>query len=175
MPEWVRKLFLYYIPKILLMERPDHEERWKKKEITPPPSYQNTPETRRVPLNMTSDLLELTEIHHPHCKLNPPLDRGNGIDDGEEAFRMTPDLYKATEAVRFIYKHLKTEEDYETVRMGYTFEVLSLIYNIAINIIVLLKIPTVAILSSLYQLGMMVLVTQAFTHTNTHIYTHVNL
>ncbi|XP_046582370.1 acetylcholine receptor subunit beta-like 1 isoform X1 [Haliotis rubra] len=115
MPDWVRKIFLYYIPKILLMERPDHDERWKKKEITPPPSYQNTPETRRVPLNMTSDLLELTEIHHPHCKLNPPLDRGNGIDDGEEAFRMTPDLYKATEAVRFIYKHLKTEEDYETV------------------------------------------------------------
>lgn len=165
MPYWVRVVFLNHLPRYLFMKRPDHDERWQQKPFTPPPSYHTTPEARRVNLNLRSsnDLLELTEIHHPHCKLNTSSastasssahktnsrDSGNGhshVAGGREAshghghghghghayrrtfgkprvdsdsrdsdFRMTPEVYRATEAVQFIYQHLKAEEDYSTV------------------------------------------------------------
>ena len=36
-------------------------------------------------------------------------------DSRDSDFRMTPEVYRATEAVQFIYQHLKAEEDYSTV------------------------------------------------------------
>lgn len=207
-----------------------------------PPSFPSTPETRRLNVNMkihgntntpsaammmtsttlpqsrggNNDLLELTEVHHPHCKLNMPgansnptntntntSTNTNTINTGGSAinhnkdptrhsshtshsssmgshhhhqhqpppsyatcsphsshsahspyssnrishptsqpsshqqgsylprltpvqqdstdssinnqFQMTPELHKTIEAVKFIYHHLKTEEEYETV------------------------------------------------------------
>ncbi|ESP01300.1 hypothetical protein LOTGIDRAFT_112016 [Lottia gigantea] len=122
MPDWVRIVFLKYMPIFLFMKRPDHDERWKKKSFSPPPSYQPTPETRRVNLNMrTSELMELTEMHHPHCRLNTKLNsmerptQGNSDEHDNKVINMTPELFRATEAVRFIYQHLRTEEDYETI------------------------------------------------------------
>ncbi|KAK6179887.1 hypothetical protein SNE40_012140 [Patella caerulea] len=121
MPQWIRIVFLKYMPMFLLMKRPDHDERWQKKNFSPPPSYQPTPETRRVNLNMrSSELMELTEMHHPHCRLNTRMNSLERPTNGEggssdKYIKMTPELYRATEAVRFIYQHLRTEEDYETV------------------------------------------------------------
>ncbi|KAL8602197.1 hypothetical protein ACOMHN_022711 [Nucella lapillus] len=171
MPYWVRVVFLNYLPRYLFMKRPDHDQRWQPKPFTPPPSYHTTPEARRINLNLRSsnDLLELTEFHHPHCKLNtstastasgagiptsktnchdatghasapthaPPESSsmqgpgsgssstqayrrtyGKSRDDSgsrDSEFRMTPEVYRATEAVQFIYHHLKAEEEYSTV------------------------------------------------------------
>lgn len=189
MPYWVRVVFLNHLPRYLFMKRPDHDERWKpRKPFTPPPSYHTTPETRRVNLNLRTpnDLLELTELHHPHCKLHTsasvassaassshgggggssaanktncrdpsqghaqhhptvpeasshgpgpgpgPGPHGHATthafrrtyggsrdnSDSRESqaeFRMTPEVYRATEAVQFIYHHLKSEEEYSTV------------------------------------------------------------
>ncbi|XP_076444121.1 acetylcholine receptor subunit beta-like 1 [Babylonia areolata] len=164
MPYWVRVVFLNYLPRYLFMKRPGHEERWQPKPFTPPPSYHTTPEPRRVNLNLrtSNDLLELTEIHHPHCKLNTsacstptstshktnyrdPLEAGSSqlpgtrdmssrghahshayrrtysksrsgdSDSRDSEFRMTPEVYRATEAVQFIYHHLKAEEEYSAV------------------------------------------------------------
>lgn len=167
MPYWVRVVFLNHLPRYLFMKRPDHDERWQPKPFTPPPSYHTTPESRRVNLNLrtSNDLLELTEIHHPHCKLNtsssstsasagktncrdPSHTHGHSAAGGHEAgthaghapsthayrrtfgksrgdsdsrdseFRMTPEIYRATEAVQFIYHHLKAEEEYSTVSIA---------------------------------------------------------
>jgi nicotinic acetylcholine receptor len=183
MPYWVRVVFLNHLPRYLFMKRPDHDERWKpRKPFTPPPSYHTTPEARRVNINLratSNDLLELTEMHHPHCKLNattssvssagsghvgsrsnsrdpshghgppPPPQRpttlpeagqgpfghsstqafrrtygrsrdDSGSRDSQPEFRMTPEVYRATEAVQFIYHHLKAEEEYSMVRRLYT-------------------------------------------------------
>ncbi|XP_076465102.1 acetylcholine receptor subunit beta-like 1 isoform X2 [Babylonia areolata] len=186
MPYWVRVVFLNHLPRYLFMKRPDHEQRWQPKPFTPPPSYNATPvESRRVniPLRSSNDLMELTEFHHQHCKLNTsasttasgtgggggpppppppphpaaktnchdtaglhqgpesssPLPGGAGSGAGsgtatmqayrrtlgksrddsggsrDSEFRMTPEIYRATEAVQFIYHHLKAEEEYTTV------------------------------------------------------------
>ena len=113
-------MFLKHLPKYLFMKRPDHDERWQKKTFAPPPSYHTTPETRRVNMNIhDTNLLELTEVHHPHCRLGPKLDHSKSTDSEgvEKPFKMTPELYRATEAVRFVYQHLKTEEEYDDVRL----------------------------------------------------------
>ncbi|CAL1529245.1 unnamed protein product [Lymnaea stagnalis] len=142
MPHWVRVLFLRELPRYLFIKRPDHMNRWEGKTFTPPPSFHSTPEPRRVNVNLgrDNDFLELTEVHHPHCKLSSVAHnhkeclRAQGSSgsstgaekssrsvplsgDGEESmqFTMTPELHKTVEAVKFIYQHLKNEEEYETV------------------------------------------------------------
>ncbi|GAB1606055.1 acetylcholine receptor subunit beta-like 1 [Argonauta hians] len=123
MPTWIRVVFLYYLPKILFMERPDHDERWQNKKKSPPQveevtvpeqprQYSSSMATRRA------DLLELHEIHHPNCKLNsksPSSDYVRREADNVEHFSMTPHIIRASEAVKFITQHLKNEDEYESV------------------------------------------------------------
>ncbi|KAH9499310.1 Acetylcholine receptor subunit beta-like 1 [Bulinus truncatus] len=155
MPYWVRVVFLRELPRFLFIKRPDHMQRWQEKTFTPPPSFFSTPEPRRVniPFGRSNDLLELREVHHPHCRLssfNHKEERGGGqgsssssrgVGDpynsrpaqvpedyirggmgeggggGSESleFRMTPEIHKTVEAVKFIYLHLKQEKEYETM------------------------------------------------------------
>ncbi|XP_059163297.1 neuronal acetylcholine receptor subunit beta-4-like isoform X2 [Physella acuta] len=58
MPKWVCWLFLYKLPKYLLMERPDHDNRWQEKSCAPPPSYPNTPQIPRANVFFTPPVIE---------------------------------------------------------------------------------------------------------------------
>lgn len=148
MPRWVRVVFLRELPKYLFMKRPDHDERWEGSSGSAPPSFPSTPENRgssvlnptlqktTLPANARNgdndDLLELDEVHHPHCRLNSekteskvfssvhsdgsrPSPQQTHLTTDAPQMEMTPELYKTIEAVRFIYTHLKTEEEYDTV------------------------------------------------------------
>ena len=121
MPKWVRVLFLNYLPRILFMKRPNHNERWAKKTYTRNnnPNQQQDREIRQFAVNARSDLLELSEIHHPNCKMNrkSSADRAKSDADAasETGFHLTPETHKAIEAVRFIAAHLKNEDDYAEV------------------------------------------------------------
>lgn len=121
MPNWVRVVFLYYLPKFLFMERPDHDERWQKKSKTPPQVEEvANPEQPRYysAAARRADLLELHEIHHPNCKLNPKSTSTEYLrrePDGADHFTVSPHIIRASEAVKFITQHLKNEDEYETV------------------------------------------------------------
>ncbi|CAI9731353.1 acetylcholine receptor subunit beta-like 1 isoform X2 [Octopus vulgaris] len=122
MPTWIRVVFLYYLPKILFMERPDHDDRWQSKKKSQPQVEEVTvPEQPRhysAAAARRADLLELHEIHHPNCKLNSKSTSTDYIrrePDNVEQFSMTPHIIRASEAVKFITQHLKNEDEYESV------------------------------------------------------------
>lgn len=136
MPHWVRVVFLKELPKYLLMTRPDHDRKWQDTS-TPAPSIQSTPETRRVNLIFSRNLNEFSEIHGPHCQLNStaslehhysnthnrPVPGGSLMEESShqdsedtvEMMMMTPELRKTVDCVKFMYEHLKREQEYETV------------------------------------------------------------
>ena len=95
MPNWVRLIFLNWIPRFLLMKRPDHDERWRRKPAednsgmptpdlrqrrrvgTLDPDLTNAPNV--VPRYKASDMIQsldggslehFIESHRPNCRLN---------------------------------------------------------------------------------------------------------
>ena len=129
MSRWVRVVFLNYLPKLLFMRRPNHDDRWTEKAYSrvahgrgPVPPADGVQQIRQqYSTNARSDI-ELAEMHPTNCRVHtnsagdsrPEQDAAGG---GAEAagFRMTPETHKAIEAVRFIAAHLKNEDDYAEV------------------------------------------------------------
>jgi nicotinic acetylcholine receptor len=135
MPFWVRYVFLNHLPRLLFMERPDHEMRWRPRKeeqdtyfTTPTRLHSQTPDiTQTIPLTSDfsetyeyTDSLELPEIHrHQRCRLTvspvrEPRPRVTTYDDSAN-MHLSPDIVKAAEALRFISKHLRNEDEYNTV------------------------------------------------------------
>lgn len=71
------------------------------------------------------EVMELSDLHHPNCKINRKLNSGElgGIGDRRESessdsIILSPEASKATEAVEFIAEHLKNEDSYIQVGEG---------------------------------------------------------
>ena len=142
MPRWVRVIFLRELPKYLLMKRPDHEERWEGRPIkSRSSSFHFTPQVMRPYLvagmespdlhgtrSDNDDVFEQTAIrlNHrtPDSRRNSRFPSGLPVTRPEDAdiadsrqMTITPELHKTIEAVKFIYQHLQTEEEYDTVSL----------------------------------------------------------
>lgn len=81
--------------------------------------------------------MELSDLHHPNCKINRKLNSdlgvgvGVGVGVGSESCRresessdsilLSPEASKATEAVEFIAEHLRNEDLYIQVRAASGF------------------------------------------------------
>ena len=117
MPHWVRLIFLNYLPRILLMTRPNHMQRWAKKSFNTESSKIASGMTGGFPSSRT-DLLELSDLHTASTtEGNVPREPRTEPEgsSGISSFQLTPEIFKATESVRFIAAHLKNEDDYEEV------------------------------------------------------------
>ena len=119
MPKWVRIVFLNYLPRILFMARPNHMDRWAKKPYTRD-THNGGGDVGQFTSGRT-DLLELSDMHYPNCTSHrkPQNEHARTEPEGspDVGFHMTPEIHKATEAVRFIAAHLKNEDDYSEVRI----------------------------------------------------------
>ncbi|KAL7640430.1 UNVERIFIED_CONTAM: hypothetical protein RMT77_008705 [Armadillidium vulgare] len=119
MPNWIQVIFLKHLPVILFMKRPRKTRlHWMNETpagITSQTHY-GSPELSKHLSKSKMDIMELSDLHHPHCKIN----RKNSFDreiprresDGSDSLFMTPEAYKATEAVEFIAEHLRNEDEY---------------------------------------------------------------
>ena len=136
MPHIIRKVFLKYLPMMMLMRRPKKTRlRWMM-EIPnvklPPPIYSGHPSEIPNYLSTSVDkskfeIIELSDLHHPNCKINRTvescdivrIDSDRIIDrrgsDRSDSVLLSAETSKATEAVEFIAEHLRNEDLYMQV------------------------------------------------------------
>ncbi|XP_045216592.2 acetylcholine receptor subunit beta-like 1 [Mercenaria mercenaria] len=142
MPYWIRLVFLNFLPRVMFMKRPDHDQRWNDtsddKEDTQPKRHVNRdPDLTRITTqNCVSQgqnielsqglgagqIENLIETHHANCRLNAT---SQGDDDPtpttETSFMnrslipVSREIYNAAESVKFIHRHLKKDDEYHTV------------------------------------------------------------
>ncbi|KAG8042138.1 hypothetical protein G9C98_000129, partial [Cotesia typhae] len=76
MPQMIRKIFLKYLPMMLMMRRPKKTRlRWMMEipNVTLPTSTYSGSPTENLPGGMTKakmEIMELSDLHHPNCKIN---------------------------------------------------------------------------------------------------------
>lgn len=68
------------------------------------------------------EVMELSDLHHPNCKINRKMNSDLGVGVGPDSCRresessdsilLSPEASKATEAVEFIAEHLRNEDLY---------------------------------------------------------------
>ena len=190
MPNWIRVVFLKYLPILLLMKRPKKTRlRWMMEPpaggygsygnfggvpsttsmgmsmgggglstsssgLAPPPPPPPPPPPL-LPYSATSGgvgkmvVMELADLHHPDCRMSRQNSEQRERDrehhdphccerlhasssnedlninersrdmDQPETLLLTPEAYKATEAVEFIAEHLRNEDEYTQVRLTF--------------------------------------------------------
>lgn len=166
MPNWIRVVFIKYLPIFLFMRRPKKTRlRWMMEmqgqstrrlpppttagydsppprmgapplpsHFSPPPPelpkhLSRGPSREHIPEQMKNkiEVMELSDLHTPTCKLHasqsfeehsPLADRRNS--DVSDIF-LSPEAYKATQAVEFIAEHLRNEDEYVQIREDWKF------------------------------------------------------
>lgn len=77
------------------------------------------------------EVMELSDLHHPNCKINRKMNCGGELGVGDSCRResessdsilLSPEASKATEAVEFIAEHLRNEDLYIQVSSKKEFE-----------------------------------------------------
>ena len=136
MPYWVRVVFLNYLPRILFMERPDHMTRWQPasdndseadkfqahsaRYISPrgPDVTYSTPSRGRRHTN-DEESTEMSDMHRVHARSgldsHPEMNPRVTIYQDSQMLQMSSEVVKAADALRFISRHLKNEDEYDTV------------------------------------------------------------
>ncbi|KAL4227494.1 Neuronal acetylcholine receptor subunit [Mactra antiquata] len=131
MPYWVRLVFLNHLPRLLFMERPDHNTRWQPPKddeeeesacLSPLRLSSHVPDvtqTTQITSEQYNETLDMPETHRQRCRLgvSPIRERQPRVTtyDDSAFMHLSPDIIKASEALRFITRHLKNEDEYNTV------------------------------------------------------------
>lgn len=165
MPNWIRVVFIKYLPIFLFMRRPKKTRlRWmmemqgqSTRRLPPPTPGYDSPERRmpappipghfsppppelpkhlsrgpsreHLPEQMKNkiEVMELSDMHNPTCKLHASQSfedhspvRERRTSDVSDIF-LSPEAYKATQAVEFIAEHLRNEDEYVQIREDWKF------------------------------------------------------
>lgn len=132
MPNWIRAVFLKYLPALLLMRRPKKTRlRWMMDMPSmgvhyhpchqQPQTTRQPPDTFRQEPDFPDPVPEPPAArHHPDCHVNHGTRHSeDGSDTGSpkdeesiDSLFLTPEAYRATEAIEFIAEHLRSEDEY---------------------------------------------------------------
>lgn len=84
--------------------------------------------------------MELSDLHHPNCKINRKINSDISVGVGADSCRresessdsilLSPEASKATEAVEFIAEHLRNEDLYIQVSQISIYHINFLIFNL---------------------------------------------
>ncbi|CRK89854.1 CLUMA_CG003376, isoform A [Clunio marinus] len=146
MPMWIRSVFLHYLPAMLLMKRPRKTRlRWMMEmpggpglSVPPHPSHPSYGSPTEMPKHISSigankskmEVMELSDLHHPNCKMNRKINSGGGDlgaehcrreSESSDSILLSPEASKATEAVEFIAEHLRNEDLYIQTREDWKY------------------------------------------------------
>ena len=131
MPAIVRRLFLYWLPRLLLIRRPMYRLRAGRKPYSRPRPLEET----GYPVSgqeMTSNIGERARAIAAYTG-EPEVRRRWREDDVENrssSLLNDKELHRALEAVNFVAVHLKNDDEYAEVSDGQLLEIPSLIcYN----------------------------------------------
>jgi len=172
MPNWIRVVFIKYLPIFLFMRRPKKTRlRWMMEmqgqtgrrppaptagydtperrhphgshpdmrgnmpgHFSPPPPelpkhLSRGPSREHIPEQMKNkiEVMELSDLHNPTCKLHASQSfedhspvRERRSSDVSDIF-LSPEAYKATQAVEFIAEHLRNEDEYVQIREDWKY------------------------------------------------------
>jgi len=150
MPRWIRLVLLNWLPRLLRMKRPDHYKRWRgkdnRKDVSNNPDLTHSTTLPKVPPSRIGNIAQsiggsrlesMIETHSPNCRLRQP----SGLNSAESSFmenvnadapkiQIAPEIYKAAEAITFIQKHQKKDDEYHTVSILYFFMYHSLLVRL---------------------------------------------
>lgn len=142
MPMWIRSVFLHYLPAMLLMKRPRKTRlRWMMEMpgmSVPPHPHPSYGSPAEIPKHISAigtkqskmEVMELSDLHHPNCKINRKVNCGSDLGGGDPCRResessdsilLSPEASKATEAVEFIAEHLRNEDLYIQTREDWKY------------------------------------------------------
>lgn len=110
MPHWIHVVFLYYLPKVLLMTRPNHDTRWKGRSLNDllqePRSQNLDPSMQRTP-GQEHQRFGFQEAS------NFSIPENNETLSSFDVFG--EDFQRASEALKFIRQHTLKHDHYESV------------------------------------------------------------
>lgn len=123
MSDWIKLIFLNYLPSILMMKRPQNSDsRWttgKRDNANFGATHGYVPEHQKH-FNAKPDVYELPLMqHHPACNISKnsaerdfaPRRSSELIDQS----LMTPEAHKCAEAIEYIADHLRGEDEFMKV------------------------------------------------------------
>lgn len=102
--------------------------------VPPHPSHPSYGSPTEMPKHISSigankskmEVMELSDLHHPNCKMNRKINSGGGDlgadhcrreSESSDSILLSPEASKATEAVEFIAEHLRNEDLYIQVSL----------------------------------------------------------
>nr|ACT35385.1 nicotinic acetylcholine receptor beta 1 subunit [Pardosa pseudoannulata] len=144
MPNWIRVVFLRYLPALLLMKRPKktrlrwmmempglagmHYHHHHHQRAGSPDAKTAASATCHVVKGAASgmDYVEMHDIHHPNCTAAAAQQLGGAggeLRDIEavDTLLLSSEAYRATEAIEFIAEHLKSDDEYIQIREDWKY------------------------------------------------------
>ena len=129
MPYWVRLVFLNYLPRVLLMKRPDHDERWQDKDGAKEQKHNKNAQQNRILYNPNPDLTRTGNQRPPitntdqqfHAKRHGNHSSRDGSHSSETSFidepliPLAPEVFRAAESLKYISNHLRKDDEYAKV------------------------------------------------------------